>query len=222
MAERAPPFKQAKTARGHTFFGDVVVYHESETEHRVSTILRAYGDIREIHSQYPKVEWIDDDGVIHHHTFDYFIVAPNGLRVAIAVKDARKEAVMTDLMGRIIANGITGIQKDGTRFRGIADAVLIATNKHATIDHFDNATAILMSRRHHNDAECVALLNVIQQMPGVFRFGQLLLNAPSPARRRTGVWRLIDHRYIEPVNQGRIDELSWLRVTRQRLQQQSI
>ncbi len=214
LAQRAPPTKQAKTARGHTFFGDVVVYHESELEHRVSTILSAYCDIVEIHSQYPKVEYVDADGVLRAHTFDFFIVTRDGTRIAIAVKQARKKAAMEDLMGRIVANGITAIEKDGTLVPSIADAVFVATNLEASFACFESATAIIASRPHHDDAECAVLAKIVQRMPGRFRFGQLLLNAPTPFKRRTAIWRLIDLRLIEPIVDGRIDELSWLCVSR--------
>lgn len=222
LAKRAPPLKQAKTARGHTIFGDTIVYHESETEHRVSTILSAYCDLREIHSQYPKVEYVDADGVRRAHTFDFYGLDTSGLRVGIAVKDDRKEEAMTDLMGRIIANGITGIENDGRRVPGIVDVVLVATNKHATFTVYENAQAIVASRSHHDDGECHALAKIVQRMPGSFRFGQLLLSAPSPSKRRTAIWRLIDLRVIEPCDDGRIDELSWLRVCRPTIQHSSI
>lgn len=214
FARRAPPTKQAKTARGHTFFGDVVVYHESELEHRVSTILSGYCDIVELHSQYPKVEYVDADGVLRAHTFDFFTVTRDGSRIAIAVKQARKKAAMEDLMSRIVANGITGIEKDGTLVPSIADAVFVATNLEASFACFENATAIVASRPHHDDAECAVVAKLVERMPGTFRFGQLLLNVSTPAKRRAAIWRLIDLRLIEPVNDGKVDELSWLRVSR--------
>ncbi|WLP56502.1 hypothetical protein [Agrobacterium fabrum] len=103
-----PADKQAKTARGHTFFNDNGVYHESELEHRVSSVLQTLSGLRELQSQYPKVHYTDADGVVREHTFDYFVVLKDGARVAVAVKYARKRAQMLDLLNRICAARITG------------------------------------------------------------------------------------------------------------------
>lgn len=94
LALRKPADKQAKTARGHTFFKGNGVYHESELEHRVSSVLQTLFELRELQSQYPKVHYIDADGVQREHTFDYFIVLNDGTRVAVAVKYARKRVEM--------------------------------------------------------------------------------------------------------------------------------
>ncbi|WFN85093.1 hypothetical protein [Agrobacterium pusense] len=90
MALRVPADKQAKTPRGHTFFNGNGVHHESELEHRVSSVLQTLAGLRELQSQYPKVHYIDADGVLREHTFDYFIVLNDGTRVAVAVNMQRR------------------------------------------------------------------------------------------------------------------------------------
>lgn len=212
LAVRTPALKQAKTTRGHTFHRDTVIYHESGLEHRVSVVLQTYRGLARLISQYPKVEWNDDDGVGHHHTCDYFVELDDGTRIAIVVKYERKREEMLDLIERICASGITGVSKGGKRTVGIADAVALVTNVQATQEAFENAYFLLSSRVHHDQAECAALHAIIQQLPGTFRFGQLLLNCWPRAKRRTAIWRLLDLGLIEPVNRGRIDELSWLRA----------
>jgi hypothetical protein len=119
---------------------------------------------------------------------------------------------MLDLIERICDNGITGIGKGGKRTVGVADAVALVTNAQATQEAFENAYFLLSSRSHHDQAECAALYDIVQQLPGTFRFGQLLLNCWPRAKRRTAIWRLLDLGLIEPVNPGLIDELSWLRA----------
>lgn len=212
-AARTPALKQAKTNRGHSVFRDTVVYHESGLEQRVSLLLRTYRRLKRLVSQYPVVEYIDDDGVSRNHTFDYLIELVDGTRIAIAVKPARKREEMTTLLDRIRANGITGIGKGGRRTPGIVDAIMLATDAEATYELCENAYFILASRDHHDEAEVVRLYDLLNGLPGQFRFGQLLLNCASRGKRRTAIWRLIDLGVLEPVSSGRIDELSWLRLT---------
>lgn len=212
LAVRVPALKQAKTTRGHTFYRDTVIYHESGLEHRVSVVLQTYRGLARLISQYPKVEWVDDDSVVHQHTCDYFIELVDGTRIAIVVKYERKREEMLDLIERICDNGITGVSKGGKRTVGVADAVALVTNAQATQEAFENAYFLLSSRVHHDQTECAALYDIVQQLPGAFRFGQLLLNCWHRAKRRTAIWRLLDLGLIEPVNAGLIDELSWLRA----------
>lgn len=212
MALRVPADKQAKTARGHTFFNGNGVYQESELEHRVSSVLHTLSGLRELQSQYPKVHYTDADGVLREHTFDYFIVLNDGTRVAVAVKYARKRAEMIDLLDRICAAGITGVGPLGKLTPRVADAVTLMTNEEATHEAFENAYFILTSRLHHDDAECARLVDVVKRLPGQFRFGDLLRDVRARDKRRTAVWRLIDLRLIAPVYSGRIDDRSWLRA----------
>lgn len=212
LAVRVPALKQAKTTRGHTFYRDTVIHHESGLEHRVSVVLQTYRGLTRLISQYPKVEWIDDDGVVHQHTCDYFIELIDGTRIAIVVKYERKREEMLDLIERICDNGITGVSKGGKRTVGVADAVALVTNAQATQEAFENAYFLLSSRPNHDPQECAILHDVVQRLPGTFRFGHLLLGSWPRAKRRTAIWRLLDMGHIEPVNHGLIDELSWLQA----------
>ncbi|KQW82054.1 hypothetical protein [Ensifer sp. Root127] len=211
LAVRVPALKQAKTARGHTFYRDTIVYHESELEHRVSTALQTYRNVTRIISQYPKVEYADVHGVFRHHTFDYFIELADETQIAIAVKYERKRQEMIELLELVCANGITGVNKDGSRTHGIADAVALVTNAVATHETFENAYFVLSSRNHHDENECTALYEIVRELPGTFRFGQLLVGCGPRAKRRTAIWRLIDLGLLTPLSHGRIDELTWLR-----------
>ncbi|QQF02432.1 hypothetical protein [Sinorhizobium meliloti] len=213
-ARRTPALRQQKTNRGHSVVGHTIVYHESGLEQRVSSLLRTYKHLKRLVSQYPMVEYIDEDGVIHSHTFDYCIELTDGTRIAIAVKVARKSTEMAALLDRIRANGITGVGKGGRRTPGIVDAVMLATDAEATYELCENAYFILTSRDHHDEDETTRLCDLVKGLPGQVRFGQLLLNCASRAKRRTAIWRLIDLGVLEPVSLSRIDELSWLRLTR--------
>jgi|GEM_PF-1274916 len=212
LALRVPALKQAKTTRGHVLHGSTIVYHESRLEHRVSKVLQTYRGLKRLISQYPKVEYVDDDGIIHEHTCDYFIELEDSTRLAIAVKYERKREEMLDLLDRICANGITAVGEDGELTPGIADAMVLVTDAQATDEAFDNAFFILSSRDHHDETECAILHDIVRKLPGTFRFGTLLLNCSPRAKRRTAIWRLLDLGLVHPVSSGRIDELSWLRA----------
>lgn len=212
LAVRVPPLKQATTARGHIFNTDTVVYHESELEHRVSIVLKTYRGLAHLVSQYPKVQFKDNNGDTHTHTFDYFIQLECGTRIAIAVKYNRKREEMLQVLDQIAASGITGVGKNGQLTPGVADAVALVTETEATFDAFENAYFLLRSRDHHNDAECDAALSDAESLEARFRFGELLLNCWPRAKRRTAIWRLLDMGLLVPMDSGRIDELTWLRI----------
>lgn len=91
---------------------------------------------------------------------------------------------------------------------------MLATDAEATYELCENAYFILTSRDHHDEDETTRLCDLVKGLPGQVRFGQLLLNCASRAKRRTAIWRLIDLGVLEPVSLSRIDELSRLRLTR--------
>lgn len=180
-----------------------MVYHESELEHRVSTIIQARADVRELHSQFPVLPFADDDGVLHDHTFDFYVVFADGYRVAIAVKHARKRKLIRDMFDRIAREG----------FSHIADDLRLMTEEEATYDAFYNAHEILRSREHFDETEYKTTRSLAEQLIGRFRFGELLRDCPELGARRNAVWQLIDHGLLVPLSTERISELTWLKAS---------
>jgi hypothetical protein len=199
-ATRRPPLKQAKTTRGFSVFKNVVVYYESVLEQRVSSVIQARNDVAELHSQYPVVSYVGADGNRHLHTFDYYVVFKDGHRVAVAVKYEAKRAEMLDLLWRIKSADI----------KHVADDVALMTQSNATLSDFQNATAIMWSRAHHDDREVADLLEIVCDLPGQFRFGELLRGCRNVANRRVAIWRLIDALFLVPLHRELITENSWL------------
>lgn len=200
LATRRPPLKQAKTARGHTIFHGIILWHESLLEFRVSCLLQTWKGVREIHSQYPRVTYVDAEGKTRTHTFDYFVIFEDGRRLAVAVKMHRKRAFMMDMLARIESAGIGGL----------ADAICLMTERDATLDAFHNASEILASRETCDPVGERELRDIVRRMTGRFRVMTLLSGCRNVAARRSAIWRLIDLGELVPEEPGRIDELSWL------------
>ncbi|CUX21735.1 hypothetical protein AGR6A_Cc140222 [Agrobacterium sp. NCPPB 925] len=205
LATRKPALKQAKTSRGHSIYRGIILWHESLLELRVSYLLQTWHGVREIHSQYPRVSYIDADGKTRTHTFDYYVVFEDGRRLAIAVKMNRKRASMLDMLTRIEAGGIA--HRRGPR---LADETRLMTEKDASVASFHNCSEILASRETHDLAAIDELREIVQRMTGRFRFMTLLSGCRNVAARRSAIWHLIDLGELVPEGIGRIDELTWL------------
>ncbi|MGB3813771.1 MAG: hypothetical protein WA950_11140 [Shinella sp.] len=183
-------------------FNGNVVFHESELEHRVSTVIQARSDVRELHSQFPVLPFADDDGVIHDHTFDYYVVFDDGYRVAVAVKHARKQAQILDMFDRIARHD----------FSHVADDLRLMTDEDATYEAFYNAHDILRAREHFDEVECQNTRSIARRLVGRFHFAELLRGCRHVGARRDAVWQLIDRGDLVPLSPGRISDLSWLTV----------
>jgi hypothetical protein len=177
----------------------------------VSVKIQGRNDVKELHSQYPILLWIDAEGKIRKHTCDYFVVFDDGSRLAVAVKYEKKETTMDDLIKRIRIAGFTRYDGKGQLTVGAVDDMRHISEVDASIDDFENAQCILAARRHPDAAEYSKLLDLVGKLPGRFRLGELLRNCANIAKRRTAIWRLIDDGHLVAVSSGRIDELAWLR-----------
>lgn len=167
-----------------------MVFHESELEHRVSTIIQARADVRELHSQFPVLPFADDDGVIHDHTFDYYVVFDDGYRVAVAVKHARKRGQILDMFDRIARHD----------FSHVTDDLRLMTEEE-TYEAFYNAHDILRAREHFDEVEYETTRSIAKRLVGRFRFGELLRGCSHLGARRDAVWQLIDDGLLVPLSE---------------------
>lgn len=200
LATRVPPLKNMKTARGWTDCRDIVVYHESELEHRVSLRLQARNDVAELHSQFPVFHYYDDDGKLHKHTADFFVVYRDGFRQAIVVKQEKKREEMEALNTRIQAHPSSHL----------VDDIVLRTERYGTIEAAENAHMVRWSREYHNQPDVDELLDIVAKLHGWFRFGSLLKNCECLERRRVAVWRLIDSGVLYCPTGEKITELTYL------------
>lgn len=200
LATRVAAGKNAKTARGYILFDGVVVYHESELEHRVSLRIAARNDVKSLHSQFPVFRYVDDDGVLRRHVADYYVEYKDGHRQAILVKLEKKRGEMEDLMRRIQLNINPRV----------VDDVQLLTEKYGSHDAAENANMIRWFRHYHHQPDVDELLAILRRLSGCVRFGTLLLNCKSVPRRRAAVWRLIDLGILFSPTGEKISELTWL------------
>lgn len=211
---RKPPAIHGKTLRGSSVFNETVIYHESDLERRVSTLLQLRKDVRELYSQWPVFLYRGADGVLREHITDYCAVFDDGNAVAVVVKHARKSEMMQDLMDRIRAEGFLRKNKNGTVTRGAVSDIRLMTERQATYGAFENAKRILRARRMRVDTDYLRAHELVQKFSGRFRFGELLRGSDDRAVRRTSILLLIDDGVLIPETQGRIDDLTWLVVRR--------
>ncbi|WP_245304026.1 hypothetical protein [Agrobacterium bohemicum] len=195
-------------------FNDVVVYHESDLERRVSKVLQLRKDIKAIYSQYPVLLYRDADGVMREHVCDFCVVFDNDETVAIAVKHARKSDVMADLLKRIKAEGFLRKNRNGSTTPGAVHDIHLMTEREATYGAYENAERIMRARRMRIDAEYDRAYEDVQKFHGRFRFGELLRGCEDRAKRRTAILLLIDDRVVLTETPARIDDLTMLTVRR--------
>jgi hypothetical protein len=191
-----------------------VIYHESDLERRVSKVLQVRKDVREIYSQFPVLLYRDADGILREHICDYCVVFEDGDVIAVAVKHARKQAVMHDLLARIRAEGFLRRNENGTRTPGAVTDIRLMTEREATYGAYENAERIMRARRMRDDAEFGRAYDAVQRFHGRFRFGELLRHCDDRAARRTAVLLLIDEGVLQTETPGRIDDLTMLMVRR--------
>ncbi|QRM44599.1 hypothetical protein [Rhizobium sp. BG4] len=201
IAKRRPPLKNMKTARGWTYHKGNIVYHESETEHRVALRIGIRNDVAELHSQAVKFQHSDDDGREHDHIADFLVIYDDGYKQAVLVKHEEKREEMEALIERIYADPSS---------RQV-DEIILRTERYGTIEAAENAMMIRWSREYHNQLDVDELLKVVLGLKsGWFRFGSLLRNCSSIERRRVAVWRLIDVGVLFSPTGEKITELSFL------------
>ena len=204
-ASRVPsdksPFNTRATAVNP--LNDTIIRMESALELKAGRILKTM-DVIEIREQIDKVDWIDHDGVVHTHTFDFWIRKRSGKRVAIAVKPFGKLA-STRLIDMLILIKEQGIG-------GIADDVSFITEYFASEYAAANAEEILFARRARNDEDVEETKEILRQVRGRIRFGELLKDLEIQAFRRTALWVLIGEGWLRPVIPARIEDHTLMQV----------
>lgn len=199
-ATRVPAIKNVTTARGNILFRGVVVYHESELEHRISLRIAARNDVKSLHSQYPRFQHIDEDGVLREHVADFFVEYQDGLKQAVLVKHEKKRGQMEKLIRQIRAYPNPRV----------VDEIQLLTEKYGTHDAAENANMVRWFRNYHHQPDVDELLEIVRRLPSWIRFGTLLKDCKSIPRRRAAIWRLIDLGLLYSPTGEKITELTWL------------
>ena len=168
-------------------------------------MLEALREVVELRDQWPTVAYQKDGGGTGTHTFDFWARLSSGLRVAVAVKPARR--VETSGLLRTIEL----VRQQGV-LRPFADATLIITDTDVNRGPERNARRILRARRMRNEAEVEAARAALAGVHGWVRFADLLKGFPIQAHRRNALWCLIDEGFLVPRNGEEISDSTWVRV----------
>lgn len=111
------------------------------------------------------VTYVDDDGKIRRHTFDFMVILNCGRRIAYAVKPRAK----------VERSGILRIielirQQVGDRF---ADAYVLRTDEDITPTRVSNAHLIVMSQAERNDDHVSRVRLITASMVGAARIADV-------------------------------------------------
>jgi hypothetical protein len=204
-ASRVPSAKSPFNTRATAVnpLNDTIILMESALELKAGRILKTM-DVIELREQVQAVEWTDLDGVIHEHTFDFWIRKRCGKRVAIAVKPLEKVASkrLIDMLILIKDQGMGGI----------ADDVSFITEHFASEYAAANAEEILFARRARNDVDVEEAKEILRQVRGRIVFGELLKGLDVQAYRRIALWVLVGEGWLRPVIPSRIEDHTLMEV----------
>lgn len=173
--------------------------NDSWLEGGVGCCLEARRDVVHLRDQWPKVEYVDADGVVRTHVFDWHIALENKKRFAIAVKPFDK----VESSG--LATTIDLIRKQRAH-RKFADGIVIFTDRDVTRDDAANAKQVLRSRRFRDNAEVQTAANELRSVNGNILFGDLVRKGCAEASRRNAMWRMIDLGILLPVVREKVTD----------------
>lgn len=193
--------KHLLNTNGSSVFNNRQVQHESGTEQKVATVLKARRGVVEVRSQFKTVEYHDQDGVAHKHTLDYCVRYESGRWEAIAVKQEKKRAEVQAVFDGMLPE-----------YRALFDKLTVMTEVDVPWCVVRNAASILYYRELHDDHHVRALLDELQQRGKTkVYFYQMYTPGMDRPSRTTAIWRLIDLGHLKP-EPGLINELTWFTV----------
>lgn len=207
VASRRP----AKKSRG-SFRGSIVnprtnreIVFESSLERDLAYILPNLPTVVGVRDQVGPVEYADEDGVVHNHTFDFVADHEDGTSTAIAVKPAHRV-------------GPSGLGKTleliGDQQPGFADHFVVRTGDHITRDRAANARLLHRALRGRNESDIAEILAVTNTMRGSAAITAILANSRNFGRGFMAVLCLIADGVLEHVSKGPISISSLVRVRR--------
>jgi hypothetical protein len=193
--------KHLLNTNGSSVFNNREVQHESGTEKKVASFLKAQPGVVEVRSQFMTVEYHDEEGVLHKHTIDYCVRDERGRWEAVAVKQEKKKAEV-----EAVFKGMLPEYRD--RFHRLT----IMTEQDVPWWIVRNADSILFYRELHDDHHVQTLLDELQQRAKTkVCFYQMYTPGMDRPSRTAAIWRLIDLGYLKP-EPGLINELTWFTV----------
>ena len=179
---------------------DRVLHYESELERALAYLLLTDRDVVLVREQYPVVTYVDDEGRVRTHTFDFFVVLRSGVRVAFAVKPKHRVAKsgLRRLLELVAAQ--TGAEH--------ADHFEVRTQEHLPRARVENAVQVYDARRVRDEDDVAALSAVVARQRGKVRVSDLLAALPERNGLLSAVLNLLDDGLLELANDNRRLDLS--------------
>ncbi|CDZ27007.1 hypothetical protein NOJ05_28125 [Neorhizobium galegae] len=196
--------KHLLNTNGSSVFKNREVQHESGTEKKAATVLKARRGVVEVRSQFMTVEYYDNDGVVHKHTLDYCVRYESGRWEAVAVKQETKRAEAQAILDGMLPE-----------YRALFDKLTVMTELDVPWCVVRNAASILFYRELHHDYEhhVRVLLDELQQHRRArVCFYQMYTPGIDRPSRTTAIWRLIDLGHLKAEPGQLVNELTWFTV----------
>jgi len=153
-------------SRGAFFVDGHKTWFESKLEYWVGFVYMARPETRDLISQFACVEYVDDDGEVHEHTFDFLVVRNDGARIALVVKHS-------SMVAKTGTKRVVELLGEQTSPR-VADYVKLVTEKSFTREDRINAALIYAARRRPYPEDDAVLAKLIHKMRGEARVGDLV------------------------------------------------
>jgi hypothetical protein len=158
----------------------------------------------DIRDQPPAVQYVDGEGKLRKHTFDFLATLVSGERVAYAVKPEAK------------------VEKSGIKLTlaairaqvpGFADRIALRTERQITKIRGHNARTILRARRLRNQDDVREALSTVEKLHGYVRFGDLVATSQLEGRAWTALVCLIDEGVLELPGEPPLNDDAMVRLT---------
>ena len=165
---RAVPMRSRGSSHGHIVLVECLLDFESRLERNVALAVLARPDTDWVVEQSPRVEWVDDDGEVHEHTFDLHVMRTDGTRSAVFVKPSELFKPSMRRMLKLIATQMSP---------SVAQQVVPITEKNLTRADLHNAELIQEVRREPYREDDAVIADLVADLNGPVRIAELVENS---------------------------------------------
>lgn len=166
---------------------------ESGLEKKVAHFLLTHPQVADLREQPDAVQWLDAEGTLRRHTFDFLVTLKDGRKLAVAVKPKARRRRLDQILAAI-ANQVP---------TGFADGVLVMTDEDVPRDVVHNAALLHHCRRGANPTHD-AIVQRLVATPGRGTVGQLVAASELGGAGFRAVVRLIANGTIQVQGGARI------------------
>lgn len=177
---------------------------ESGMERDAASIMAIDPDLVELREQPPAVTWVDAEGTLIRHTFDYLATLRSGQKIAVAVKpmEVAKRTRFRETLD-LIARQVP---------RSFADGVRLVTDEDLPRDHVHNAVLLRQSLRTSNPEHDELIKRLLSEHRGA-TIGQIVEASGLEGQAFQAITRLIASGAVRVIDNARIGYLARIELT---------